>query len=223
MRAKATRKKPRVSFNRFCGKNHTGVRLTWVWAKFWRPWAKLRKQRNNLKKRSRTASRPRSLSTLWQVFVFPGLVWRRRHQFHRFPAALSRRSRDPSQSRPGSGQAWQAREAKAHYAEAVRLQPKLAEAHFCLGLELGQDGDAAGAAAQFAEAVRLKPELIEARLNLGIALSNQHLDQQALDQFEEVLRRDPKIRSPSRVPGAFAPISPPRRRIAESRTSFFRD
>ena len=72
------------------------------------------------------------------------------------------------------------------------MQPNFAEAHFCLGLELGKDGDAAGAAAQFAEAVRLKPGLIEARLNLGIALSNQHLNQQALDQFKEVLRRDSK-------------------------------
>ncbi len=72
------------------------------------------------------------------------------------------------------------------------MQPNFAEAHFCLGLELGKDGDAGGAAAQFAEAVRLKPELIEAHLNLGIALSNEHRNQQALDQFDEVLRRDPK-------------------------------
>jgi cytochrome c-type biogenesis protein CcmH/NrfG len=70
------------------------------------------------------------------------------------------------------------------------LQPNFAQAHFCLGLELGKDGDAAGAATRFAEAVRLKPDLIEARVNLGIALANQHLNQQALDQFEEVLRRD---------------------------------
>jgi Tfp pilus assembly protein PilF len=82
-------------------------------------------------------------------------------------------------------------EAKAQFAEAVRLQPNFAEAHFCVGLELGKDKDPAGAAAQFAEAVRLKPDLIEARVNLGIALANQYLNHQALDQFEEVLRRDP--------------------------------
>jgi hypothetical protein len=65
-------KKPRVSFNRSCGKNLTGVRPTWVWAKPLRPWAKLRKQRHNSKKRSRTASTARSLTTPWQSFRFPG-------------------------------------------------------------------------------------------------------------------------------------------------------
>ena len=99
--------------------------------------------------------------------------------------------------------------AVTNFADSLRLDPsdpetqvnlglalvklgRRAEAHFCLGLDLGEEGDAGGAAAQFAEAVRLKPEFIEARLNLGIALANQHLDPQALDQFEEVLRRDPK-------------------------------
>lgn len=71
------------------------------------------------------------------------------------------------------------------------MQPNFAEAHFCLGLELGKSGEAAGAATQFAETIRLKPELIEARLNLGMALANQYLAQEALAQFEEVLRRDP--------------------------------
>ncbi len=136
---------------------------------------------------------PGVLQHAGEICLLPRLVWRGRHQFHRLPAAVSRRSRNPSQSRhrAGSSSAGHA-EAEAHFAEAVRLQPKFAEAHFCIGKERGQEGDAAGAAAEFAEAVRLKPELIEARLNLGIALSNQHLNQQALDQFDEVLRRDAK-------------------------------
>jgi len=69
----------------------------------------------------------------------------------------------------------------------LRLDPRFAEAHFCLGLEKGKEGDAAGATKEFAEAVRLKPELLEARLNLGIALFNQHRNPEALEQFEEVL------------------------------------
>ena len=85
-------------------------------------------------------------------------------------------------------------EAETHYAEAIRLKPNLGEAHYCLGVDIGQDGDAAGAAAQFAETVHLKPELIEARLNLGIAFSNQGIKQQALEQLDEVLRRDPHNR-----------------------------
>ena len=40
-------------------------------------------------------------------------------------------------------------ESKPHYQEAIRLRPDFIEAHFRLGLELGQSGDWAGAVAEF--------------------------------------------------------------------------
>ena len=82
-------------------------------------------------------------------------------------------------------------EARAHYAEAVRLDPNLAEAHARFGLELGRQGDNAAAVEQFSEAVRLKPDFLEARLNFGIALTKQQRTSEAREQFQEVLRRSP--------------------------------
>jgi Flp pilus assembly protein TadD len=61
-------------------------------------------------------------------------------------------------------------EARAEFAEAVRLDPGSAEAQNNLGLALVQTGQAAEAVAHFQAAVAAAPEFREARQNLERAL-----------------------------------------------------
>ena len=58
-------------------------------------------------------------------------------------------------------------EAVAHYVEALRIRPCLAEAHNNLGIALAGQGKTQEAVAHFAEALRIKPDYAEAHNNLG--------------------------------------------------------
>jgi tetratricopeptide (TPR) repeat protein len=60
-------------------------------------------------------------------------------------------------------------EAKAHYLEATRLDPKLAQPHNYLGKIFMQEGDAPQAIAQFEQALHLHPDFPEAEENLRLA------------------------------------------------------
>jgi protein O-mannosyl-transferase len=79
-------------------------------------------------------------------------------------------------------------QAKAHYAEALRLDPNLAEAHNNLGLALAKQGEMDEAKAQYAEALRLNPNLAEVHNNLGVALAKQGKLDEAEAQYVEALR-----------------------------------
>jgi len=84
-------------------------------------------------------------------------------------------------------------QAIAHYAEALRLQPDLAETHNILGVALAAQGKMDQAMAQYAEALRLKPDLAEAHNNLGLALAAQGQMDQAMTQYAEALRLKPDL------------------------------
>ena len=79
----------------------------------------------------------------------------------------------------------------AHYAEALRLNPNLAEAHNNLGVALAKQGKMDQAEAHYAEALRLNPDYAEAHNNLGMALAAQGKMDQAEAQYVEALRLNP--------------------------------
>ena len=61
-------------------------------------------------------------------------------------------------------------EAIPHYREAIRIEPKLAEAHSNLALDLSSMGDEDGAIRELREAVRLRPDFAAAHNNLAVRL-----------------------------------------------------
>jgi len=61
-------------------------------------------------------------------------------------------------------------EAIAEFAEALRLKPDNAEAHYDLGALYGREGKLDEAIAEFQEAIRLQPDYAAARLNLVHAM-----------------------------------------------------
>jgi len=82
-------------------------------------------------------------------------------------------------------------EAVAHYVEALRIRPYLAEAHNNLGIALAGQGKTQEAFAHFAEALRIKPDYARAHYNLGGFLANHGKTQEAIAQFAEALRIRP--------------------------------
>src|SRR5262249_13853423 len=57
--------------------------------------------------------------------------------------------------------------------EAIRLQPKVALAHYGLGHALGARGDREGAVKAYLKAIDLDPNHAEAHCNLGVTLRDQ--------------------------------------------------
>lgn len=82
-------------------------------------------------------------------------------------------------------------EAVAHYREATRLLPGVAEWHNDLGVVLTRQGLVAEAAAEYEKAVLLRPRFVEARNNLGAMLARQGRTSEAVAQYTEALRIDP--------------------------------
>jgi tetratricopeptide (TPR) repeat protein len=81
------------------------------------------------------------------------------------------------------------KEAKAAADEAIKLDPRLAEAHMVRSLVLLQDGDAAGAAEASRAATRAKRDLGPAYYTLALSLTQlKQVDEadQALDKAEEL-------------------------------------
>jgi tetratricopeptide (TPR) repeat protein len=83
------------------------------------------------------------------------------------------------------------REAVAHYAEALRIQPGSAMAHNNLGSALMRQGKIQEAVAHCTEALRIQPDSVEAHNNLGSALMRQGKIQEAIANFTEALRISP--------------------------------
>jgi tetratricopeptide (TPR) repeat protein len=75
---------------------------------------------------------------------------------------------------------------------AIKLEPKLVEAHHALGVLLMRQGDRAGAKREFYTVVRLDSEFIDARNNLGALLAQEQNFPEAIWQILEVLRSNPK-------------------------------
>ena len=79
----------------------------------------------------------------------------------------------------------------AQYAEALRIDPGLANVHNDLGALLAGQGKVTEASSQFSEAVRLNPGLELAHMNLGMSMARAGRRSEALHEFEEVLRINP--------------------------------
>ena len=83
-------------------------------------------------------------------------------------------------------------EAAAHYAEAIRIDPRFAKAHNNLGLLLTQLGRSEAAAAHLAEAIRLDPRSAEAHNNLGLLLAQLRRSEEAAAHYAEAIRLNPR-------------------------------
>jgi len=79
----------------------------------------------------------------------------------------------------------------AYLERALAIKPDYADAHYNLGVALGDAGRLPEAIAQYEEAVRLKPDYVEAHNNLGGALRDTGRTAEAIDQFIQTLRLDP--------------------------------
>lgn len=82
-------------------------------------------------------------------------------------------------------------EALAHFAEAVRLKPDLAEAQYLYGMALTKAGRHTEAIEHLWKATELRPQLAEAHFNLGVSLAKQQRFTEAVREFEETLRLEP--------------------------------
>jgi tetratricopeptide (TPR) repeat protein len=83
--------------------------------------------------------------------------------------------------------------AAAAYREAIRLWPKLVEAHNNLGIVLKRQGDLAGAAAAHREAIRFDPGHVFAHTNLGGVLAELGDLPGAAAAHREAIRLAPKL------------------------------
>jgi tetratricopeptide (TPR) repeat protein len=82
--------------------------------------------------------------------------------------------------------------ASVEYREQVlQIQPEYAEAHYNLGLALGQAGRIQEAIGEFEQALRIRPDYVQARANLGIVLAQAGRIQEAIGEFEQALRIRP--------------------------------
>jgi len=84
-------------------------------------------------------------------------------------------------------------EARAHYEEALRLNPRYPEAHCNLGSLLFGQGRIDEARTHYEEALRLNPDYPNAHHNLGSLLVRQGRIDEAKAHYEEALRLNPNL------------------------------
>src|SRR5262249_42403494 len=84
-----------------------------------------------------------------------------------------------------------ANDAKTHYLEALRIEPRYAEAHNKLGVALAAEGNLTEAIAHYREAVHFKPILHEAHVNLGNAMASLGNLDEAVEHYKDALRINP--------------------------------
>jgi tetratricopeptide (TPR) repeat protein len=82
-------------------------------------------------------------------------------------------------------------QAIAHYREALRLQPKNADALYNIGTALLSKGQTDDAIAQFREALRVQPNHVNAHINLGFALLGEGQVAEAITILREATRMGP--------------------------------
>jgi len=81
----------------------------------------------------------------------------------------------------------------ADLSEAVRLDPKYAEAYYGRGLAYGNKDDLDRAIADYSEAIRLKPRVPAVHYNRGKLYQLQGNNDRAIADFSEAIRLDPKF------------------------------
>lgn len=82
-------------------------------------------------------------------------------------------------------------EAASHFREAIRLDPRLAEAYHRLGKIFEEQGRGEEAQAAYGKAVQLKPGLVEARYDFGGLLAERAQLPEAAVQLAEAVRLAP--------------------------------
>jgi thioredoxin-like negative regulator of GroEL len=82
--------------------------------------------------------------------------------------------------------------AMAFVREALRLNPRYAEAYFNLGVCLMNQGQFDEAAIQFAQAVAIRPDHAEAHINLGSILAGQGKMEEAVKHYLESIKAHPE-------------------------------
>ena len=81
--------------------------------------------------------------------------------------------------------------AVAEWKEAIRLDPKLADAYYSLGVTLWQSGDFPGAAEQLRQAIQIRPDYAEAHYTLGTVLKQMNQLPEAAEALRQAIRLDP--------------------------------
>jgi tetratricopeptide (TPR) repeat protein len=82
-------------------------------------------------------------------------------------------------------------DAIAEWKEAIRLDPKLADAEYSLGVTLWQSGDFPAAAEHLRQAIQIKPDYAEAYYTLGTVLKQMNQLPDAANSLREAIRLDP--------------------------------
>jgi tetratricopeptide (TPR) repeat protein len=75
--------------------------------------------------------------------------------------------------------------------EAIRLDPKLADAHYSLGITLWQSGDFPAAAEQLRAAIQIQPDYAEAYYTLGTVLKQMEKYPEAADALRRAIKLQP--------------------------------
>ena len=88
-------------------------------------------------------------------------------------------------------QVGQVEQAVIEYAHAIRVKPHMVEAHYALGIVLGEKHDWDLAISAYEAAIRLKPDFANAYNNLGFALARKGEQERAIAAFEQAVAIDP--------------------------------
>jgi tetratricopeptide (TPR) repeat protein len=83
-------------------------------------------------------------------------------------------------------------QARLHFQEAIRLEPRYGDAHNSLGTLLARLGQFSAAKAEFAESSRLTPEDPTAHNNLGNILLSEGKVEAAIGEYAAAVRLDPE-------------------------------
>ncbi len=107
----------------------------------------------------------------------------------------------------------------ADYSEAIRLDPKYAEAYYGRGLTYRNKGDVERAIADYNEAIRLDPKLAAAYNNRGNAYRDKDDPDRAIADFNEAIRLAPQVEAvyPDTIISPPCALQPRRRVRGEGR------
>ena len=92
------------------------------------------------------------------------------------------------------------RESQVYYGEALRVDPRNADAWMNLGTLQQRSGDHAGATNSLARAIRLDPNIALAHYNLGVSFSKLDRYDDAIEEFKIALLLDPELADPEKNP-----------------------